>query len=102
MEGKEIAYSVVHRAFISREDVGDGEVSAQRVQSVSLGGLLMVSFQKDSPRGNLLDSLFRTVQFPTYMGLKHWTAQVRGFIFRNDDDSDAPTLSTTTTTTTTV
>ena len=34
----EITYSVVHRAMVSREGVADGEVSNQKVASVSLGG----------------------------------------------------------------
>lgn len=95
-----IAYSVVHRALASSPAIAES-ISAARVKSVSLGGLLSVAFADGSYKGgNLLDQITRSAFFPVYTMLKKWLAQVRGGRVQNVDDVDYPSCSTTSTTST--
>lgn len=96
-----VAYSVIHRALASSPAIAES-ISAARVKSVSLGGLLSVAFAEGSHKGgNLLDRITRSPFFPVYVMLKRWLAQIRGGRIQNTDDDDYPSCSTTTTTTST-
>jgi hypothetical protein len=97
----ELSYSVIYRAIVSAPTMEEGEISGSRVSSVSLGGLLAVSFAGSAvTSGTLLDKIVRSVQFPTYLGLKKYLSQMRGGSVSATTDAGYPTCSTTTTTTT--
>lgn len=90
-----IAFAVVHRAMVNRPD--PSETVGSDVKSVSLGGMLSVTFSdKTLGKSTLLDLLTKSVAFPIYTILKPFLSQVRG---RSVPDGETYTLSTTTTTT---
>jgi hypothetical protein len=97
-----IAYAVVHRGLASRpDDPSEAELGA-RVKSVSLGGLLSVSF--DGTRldtGSALDKVIRTSQFPAYLDMMPFLTQFRGGAVPNTDELSACVTTTTTSSTTT-
>lgn len=96
-----IAYSVIHRGLVNRpESASEGE-SGSRVSSVSLGGLLSVSFA-GSPvtTGSALDRMIRSSQFPAYMTMSKFLTSFRGGTVKNADEL-TPCMTTTTTTSTT-
>lgn len=97
----QLAYTVVHRGLAKLPDIED-DASGPAIKSVSLGGLLSVTFATGSlSGGSLLDRIISSVQFPVYMRLKAFLSQFRWGSIKQTDDSDYPTCSTTTSTTTT-
>lgn len=95
-----IAYSVVHRALVNRPTAT--EETGSKVSSVSLGGLLSVSFAIGKSatvgNGNLMDMLSASINFPIYVRMKRWLGQLRG---TQGTTTVTYSLSTTTTETTT-
>lgn len=97
----QLAYSVVHRGLAKLPDVED-DASGPAIKSVSLGGLLSVTFASGPlSRGSLLDQMISSIQFPVYLRLKRYLSQFRWGSIKQTSDTDYPTCSTTTTTTTT-
>ena len=95
-----IAFGVVHRGLATESSPDDG-VSAGRVRSVGLSGLLSVTFA-DGPitGGTLLGALIRTTEFPIYALLKPWLTQIRMVTIKTPDECDLeyyPAYTTTTT-----
>lgn len=96
-----IAYSVIHRGIANRPTVEE-ETPGEKVKSVSMGGLLSITFGGEGPTtGNVLDKIIRSAHFLVYLRLKKYFSQVRGGSIKSKDDDDFPECSTTTTTTTT-
>lgn len=74
-----IAFGIVHRGLANESSPDEG-VAAGRVNSVSLSGLLSVSFANGPVTGGtILGSIIRTTEFPIYMLLKPWLSQIRMF-----------------------
>lgn len=97
-----IAYSVIDRALAARPEIADGEVGSDRVTSVSLGGMLAVSFGGDVTKtGTLLDRLVKSPQFPGYLMVMRYVTQVRGRVVTGDEFVCSTTTTSTTTTSTT-
>jgi hypothetical protein len=92
-----IAYSIVHRKLAERPEVGS-EASSEwgRPSSISLGGLISVSFSGKGTGGSMLDSITQGLPFPAYALLKPYMSQIRGRAVPDEDE--LRTLSTTTTT----
>lgn len=90
-----LAYAVVHRALVNRP--APSEAVGSSVKSVSLGGMLSVTFAESGMgKGTFFDLITKSVSFPAYAALKPYTSQVRG---RSVPTSDIePVLSSTTTT----
>ena len=102
-----IAYSVAHRGIESRPATADEADTGARVSSVSLGGLLAVSFAGNPvTTGSGLDKAIRSSQFPAYWTLANYLTQFRGGSVQNVDElgecltttTTVPVVVTTTTT----
>ncbi len=93
-----IAISVIHRALANRGAVSDSV--GPSVTSVSLGGLLSVSFGAGFQRGSALDAVTDSANFPAILGLSQYLTQIRGRVIPAEEDA-TELLSTTTTTSTT-
>ena len=93
-----VAYSVVHRSLSARSAMGDEGVDPSwgRPRSISLGGLVSVSFSGESTATNMLENMTRSMPFPVYALLKPYMSQIRGRSVPAADE--LRTLSTTTTT----
>ena len=91
-----LSYSVVHRGLAGRgTNVSDIDPGA-RVSQINLGGLLSVSFAGSaSSKGNQLDKIIRSGQFPTYLTMTSWFAQVRGGSVPNESEVECLTTTTT-------
>jgi len=97
-----LAYSVIDRALSARPDIEDGEVGTDRVTSVSLGGMLSVSFGGDATKtGTLLDRLVKSPQFPGYLLVSKFMCQVRGRVAGEEFECSTTTTTTSTSTSTT-
>lgn len=97
-----IAHSVVWRALQARPEIADGGVSTSRVTSVSLGGMLSVSFSGDAAKaGTIMDRLTQSAQFPAYLMVNRYLSQVRGRMTPRDGEEYQCITTTTTTSTTT-
>jgi len=97
-----IAYSLIHRALAARPTSVTEEETGMNVKSVSLGGLLSVSFSGDPIlNGTTLEKLVRSTQFPAYLGVSRYTTQVRGGTVIPAEDETCSTTTTTTSTTST-
>jgi hypothetical protein len=93
-----VAYSIVHRSLAARAAMGEDGADASwgTPRSISLAGLVSVSFSGESTATNMLENLTRSMPYPVYTLLKPYLSQIRG---RSVPDSDElRTLSTTTTT----
>jgi hypothetical protein len=72
-----IAWLVIHRGLASLSLPNEG-TSGSPVTSVSLGGLLSVSFATSpTPKGSSLDEAVSSEYFPIYMALAEYLAPVR-------------------------
>lgn len=90
-----IAYSIIHRGLVARgSDVTDQQGAA--VRSVSIGGLLSVSFGDSLQARGLWDSISSSNNFPLTMILSRYITAFRGGSVGSTEEE--PTLSTTTTT----
>ena len=97
----EIAYLVIHRGLSNMADVTDS-ASGSDLKSISLGGLLTVSYAGSSvSSGSLLDRVGSSVTLQTYLRLVPYLSQIRGVSVRATTDTGYPTCSSTSTTTTT-
>jgi hypothetical protein len=93
-----IAYSIVHRKLAERPEMGsESNPEWGRPSSISLGGLISVSFSGKGTGGSMLDSITQGLPFPAYSLLKPYLSQFRGRSVPDEDEMR--TLSTTTTTT---
>ena len=92
-----VAYAVVHRGLASRPETTDEPESGARVKSVSLGGLLSVSFDgTPATTGTSLDKVIRSSQFPAYLAMTKHLTQFRGSTVRPEDELAACMTTTTT------
>ncbi len=73
----QIAYTVVHRGLSQMPEVTESS-PANDISSVSLGGMLSVSFGKKGTSGGVLQQLANSVYFPLYVRLSKYLLQVRG------------------------
>lgn len=97
-----IALSVVHRGLANRPEATEADAAA--VTSVSLGGMLSVSFGSLDVGGSTsLDMIMSSTQSLVYFKLKRFLSQMRGRATSKvaDDDYFAPKTALTSTTTTT-
>jgi hypothetical protein len=95
-----LSYSVIHRGLAARPDAASETETGANVKSVSLGGLLSVSFEgRPIENGTVLDKAIRSSQFPAYMRMKRYMQSFRGVSVRDADE--LATCRTTTTTSTT-
>lgn len=91
-----IAYSVIHRALANRPAVTEEATGIGAIKSVSLGGLISVSFGASAAGRSALDVMGQSVNFLIFLRLKRFLAQIRGGSILNADE--APVLSSTSTT----
>lgn len=99
----QVAYTVIHRGLAQLPDSASEDPSMSDLKSVSLGGILSVTFATDGglSGGTMLDRLVGSIQFPVYMRLKRWLSQMRWGTILETTDDEYPTCSTTTTTSST-
>lgn len=72
-----IAWLVIHRGLVSLSSPNEG-TSGSPVTSVSLGGLLSVSFATSpAPKGSSLDEAIVSEYFPVYMALVEYLTPLR-------------------------
>ncbi len=91
-----LAYSVIHRGLAGRSAAVTDEDPGARVSHINLGGMLSVSFAgSGSTKGMQLDKVIRSGQFPTYLTMTNWFAQVRGGSVPNLNEVECLTTTTT-------
>ena len=97
----DLALTVINKNLANLPDNTQQETPG-RISSISLGGLLRVSFDgKPASMGNILTFISNSIHGPVFLELKRYLSIIRGGYICDTDEIFYHTLSSTTTTTST-